>query len=61
MKETLKWILGILIALCAAVALIWGGEIATISRGERIRARQQKNRKGTEPAGPERVRFLNTK
>ena len=30
MKKVLLWILGILAALCIAVACIWGGEIATL-------------------------------
>ncbi len=31
MKKTFCWILGILTALCIAIACIWGGEIASIS------------------------------
>ena len=31
MKKVLLWIVGILAALCIAVACIWGGEISTIS------------------------------
>ena len=30
MKKVLFWILGILLALCIAIACIWGGEIATL-------------------------------
>ena len=30
MKKVLLWIIGILAALCIAVACIWGGEIASI-------------------------------
>ena len=31
MKKVFFWILGILLALCIAIACIWGGEIATVS------------------------------
>ena len=30
MKKVLLWILGIVAAVCIAVACIWGGEIATL-------------------------------
>ena len=30
MKKALLWVVGIIAALCIAVACIWGGEIATI-------------------------------
>lgn len=30
MKKVLLWIVGILAALCIAVACIWGGEISTL-------------------------------
>lgn len=30
MKKVLLWIVGILAALCIAVAFIWGGEISTL-------------------------------
>ena len=36
MRTLLKWIVGILLALCAVVSLIWGGEIATIASIEQI-------------------------
>ena len=34
--KAIKWILGILIALCAVVAIVWGREIATIASIEQI-------------------------
>ena len=36
MKKVLKWIIGILLVLCAAVAIIWRGEIATIASIEEV-------------------------
>ena len=30
MKKTVLWILGIVVALCAAVAIIWSGELSTL-------------------------------
>ena len=30
LKKILLWMVGILAALCLAIALIWGGEIATL-------------------------------
>ena len=36
MKKALLWIVGIIAALCIAVACIWGGEISTISSIEQV-------------------------
>ena len=36
MKKALIWIVGILAALCIAVALIWGGEIASLRSVENV-------------------------
>ena len=36
MKKALIWIVGILAALCIAVALIWGGEIASLRSIENV-------------------------
>lgn len=36
MKKTIKWILAILIVLCALVAAIWGGEISTLNTVKQV-------------------------
>ena len=36
MKKALLWIVGILVALCIAVACIWGGEIGTLRTVESV-------------------------
>ncbi len=36
MKKALKWIVGILLAFCALVLIVWGREISTIASIERI-------------------------
>ena len=40
MKKVLLWIVGILAALCLAIVLIWGGEIATIRSIESVGGNQ---------------------
>lgn len=40
MKKALFWIVGIIAALCIAVACIWGGEIATLSSIESVEGNQ---------------------
>ncbi len=40
MKKALLWIVGILAALCIAIGLIWGGEIATVRSIESVEGNQ---------------------